>query len=384
METLLLLNTYFAELSRRYGFKIRFEFDQSDIEFSAEDSRILSEIKKSLTDFTNENQEKPKKDANICNFCQKQFSHESILEYHKTQIHSNPTASELTEQEFSICLQCQKCFKTHSEFQAHECDMKLKLPQNMESLQSKFKCGICHETFKTVSRIKFHFEQCCDNQEKHCDKCDNFKTKSHLSLQIHRKEVHKESLNCQLCPKTFKLKTSLVKHLISSHEKRNVSFQCDKCPKKFIKKVYLTNHLLRFHHLRKENLCVHCGEAFLTSESLKKHTQEHFSNLTFKCDTCQKVFKRKDKWKNHLAIHSGIKPHQCQICPKKFITKTKLNEHLRRHNGEKRFSCLLCSKVYSGSYDLRKHMKKIHVKVGKNIQPNVPLTPQIIAYIEKK
>ena len=53
----------------------------------------------------------------------------------------------------------------------------------------------------------------------------------------------------------------------------------------------------------------------------------------------------------------------------------------RRHSGEKRFSCLVCNKMYSGSYDLRKHLKKSHPNISKNIKPNVPLTPQILANI---
>ena len=388
MDTLQFLNTYFMKLSRNYGLKIIFEFDKAEIGFSVEDLRILSEIKKHLTDLSKEAEPQQKSPPSLtCESCQKQFSHQAILDYHRTEIHLNskdsPVRTQLKLQEFSSCIHCLKCYKTQNEFQVHECDIKLKLPPKMLNLQSRFKCGNCQEVFKTASRIKFHLEQCCDDQQKKCDKCD-FESKSHLYLQKHKNEVHGDLLHCQLCIKSFKLKTSLVKHLISSHEKRNVSFQCDKCPKKFIKRVYLTNHLLRFHHLPKENLCLHCGQAFLTSESLKRHTDEHFSNVTFKCDSCGKVFKRKDKWKNHLAIHSGIKPFECQICHKKFIAKTKLNEHLRRHNGEKRFSCLLCAKVYSGSYDLRKHMKKMHAKVAKNIQANVPLTPQIIACIEKK
>ena len=381
MEALHFLNAYFIKLSRTYGFKIKFEFDKVEIGFSVQDLRILSEIKKHLT----KEEEQQQSSKFICEFCQKQFSHQAILDYHRTEIHGNSKDSQkLKLQEFSSCVHCLKCYKTHNEFQVHDCDMKLKLPLKMLNFQSKFKCGNCLEVFKSASRIKFHLDFCCDNQAKKCDKCD-FESKSYLTLQKHKSEFHGDLLNCQLCPKSFKFKTSLVKHLISSHENRNVSFQCDKCPKKFIKKVYLTNHLLRFHHLAKENLCLHCGQAFLTSESLKRHiTDEHFSSVTFKCDICEKMFKRKDKWKNHIAIHSGIRPFECDICHKNFITKTKLNEHLRRHNGEKRFSCLLCAKVYSGSHDLRKHMKKMHAKVAKNIQANLPLTPQIIACIEKK
>ena len=64
-----------------------------------------------------------------------------------------------------------------------------------------------------------------------------------------------------------------------------------------------------------------------------------------------------------------------------FIRKTKLDEHVRRHKGEKRFSCLVCNKTYSGSYDLRKHLKNIHPSIGKNIIPEMPLTPQLISSI---
>ncbi len=104
--------------------------------------------------------------------------------------------------------------------------------------------------------------------------------------------------------------------------------------------------------------------------------------------------------KFHEAVHSGEKPHKCTQCTMRFISKAKLNEHLRRyaqffsyeneknsynfplsfyfrHSGQKRFACVVCSKLYSGSHALRKHLRVKHPQVGKNIKPNVPLTPQM-------
>ncbi len=83
----------------------------------------------------------------------------------------------------------------------------------------------------------------------------------------------------------------------------------------------------------------------------------------------------------HLSINTGIRPHRCTLCPQSFATKSKLTDHSRRHSGEKRFSCLVCNRAYSGSHDLRKHLKKCHPSISKNIKPNVPLTPQILANI---
>ena len=290
METLQLFQKYFFKLTEKYGFKINFNFEKCELNLEIEDLQKLLQIGEILreTEISEKSAENLK-----CEQCQKTFSHKTIIQFHRQEIHGNQTSPNLSEQEFSCCVQCHKCYKTHEDFQKHECELKLKLPQNLEEFQSKFKCGQCFETFKTISRIKFHMKH-CKNEELNCDKCE-FKSKSSQKLQIHKSTKHGQNFKCELCDKSFKLKTSYHKHLIAKHESQNVSYQCDKCPKKFIKKIYLTNHLLRFHHLKKDNLCNHCGEMFLTQETLKKHVFEHFNSMTYKCTSCDKVFKRKDK-----------------------------------------------------------------------------------------
>ncbi len=269
-------------------------------------------------------------------------------------------------------------------------DTNSKRTEQRSTTLRSYACERCGEKFKHSSRVKWHRSWCLDGASNlTCQFCDRkqseFKTRADLVSHLSRNHPEEEQpFACYFCDARFKLNTSLQKHLHVKHEQSSSSFQCQECPKRFVKKVYLTHHQSRFHNLPKNLLCQECGSSFISQSAFRNHIRSH-QNPTqqlYKCSVCSKDFKRKDKLKIHMiSVHEGVKPFQCEICPKSFVTKSKLSEHSRRHAGERRFSCLICNKRYSGSSDLRKHLAKTHPSIFQNIEPNLPLTPQIVASI---
>lgn len=64
-----------------------------------------------------------------------------------------------------------------------------------------------------------------------------------------------KSFFCEECGLSFKLRTSLQKHLVHRHERAQNNHACTDCGKIFSKRIHLTNHRAKEHQLEKNFLC---------------------------------------------------------------------------------------------------------------------------------
>ncbi|XP_061725731.1 endothelial zinc finger protein induced by tumor necrosis factor alpha-like isoform X2 [Cydia pomonella] len=230
-----------------------------------------------------------------------------------------------------------------------------------------------------------------------------------------------KKLKCDVCSKTFTLKTDLMKHLmvhILSLEEGNQQGHLNKDESNFVRfksNVIVIKNLAcpvskqcvaknvpskakqttlqpniaidTFPHTSTANsyVCDTCGKIFLQKHCLISHFKVHLrgkqllnyahkmpcqrpkqlSTLKLKgakletCETCKKGFSKPNKLKRHQRIHTGEKPYCCQICQKKFTTNNNLHIHMRTHTLEQPYSCDVCEKKFSQASALKTH-KRVH------------------------
>lgn len=193
---------------------------------------------------------------------------------------------------FHCCPLCQKLFVKWQIFLKHVTDHK----------EKSFKCLICSEKFDST----------------------------YVYLE-HYKLVH--MLQCRLCMKSFKAKSTFHYHMKQNHSKLITRYVC-KGPD--------------------------CNKVFHTKQSLKRHQSEHMDGFKYQCKECHITFKGYDKYRYHVqTIHEGERRHLCTVCGRRFFQNTHLLDHMWLHTGEKRYKCKKCGKSYTSSSHLKKHVTRV-------------------------
>lgn len=140
-----------------------------------------------------------------------------------------------------MCEECLAWFSTHSKMNRHYREQHLQKKKT-------FPCGQCGSIFKRKEHLARHIRSTHQNKRLYCPLCPSSyiqgsKLKTHLQekhgvykcgkchsiVNLISSELHtcssidsplQELFNCQLCPKTYKRKAYLSKHLLSVHVKK--------------------------------------------------------------------------------------------------------------------------------------------------------------------
>ena len=243
------------------------------------------------------------------------------------------------------------------------------------------------------------------------DHCTN-----HIKL-VHTKEKKLETLNCNICDKTFYSEENLRRHILSHSEKE--VFSCPKCSKKYQSYSALISHIKAKGHTypgeqeypeykdmkavgySRSEKCEICHRMV---GRLEHHMKEHHSeqSRTFSCSICEFMTDRKDSLTKHerlkhklvnrafknldktldinnpswtcfdckktLTSMKAIEDHMmlkycqensCKTCGKSFTLRYNLLQHVRDvHENPQTFECNHCSKSYAHKSSLTKHLKK--------------------------
>lgn len=134
-----------------------------------------------------------------------------------------------------------------------------------------------------------------------CKECGS-SFKRNYSLQVHMSCIHSETRNhkCSLCFKTFKVKTSLTRHMHS-------------------------------HSPCKIVVCEFCEKTFRNSGLYSKHVKTVHCNISFKCEICDKILKSRKGYLEHHKLHKDERPFQCAHCDATFKWREVLKKHVLNH-----------------------------------------------------
>ena len=161
-------------------------------------------------------------------------------------------------------------------------------------------------------------------------------------MHVHKINAHGQKddriISCSICKKIFKSIQGFTWHL-KTHEKPDTAevFKCDICEKSFALKTELKSHYSARHGVRREYKCDLCSKTFNQLGGLKRHKNDIHdkaidSNLR-KCNICEKTFtssRSKERLKRHVKdVHSEVKL-KCKICDNEFKSKSTLVKHMKK------------------------------------------------------
>ena len=126
----------------------------------------------------------------------------------------------------------------------------------------------------------------------------------------------KKPFKCNICGKSFAVKTGLTRHRVIHAD------QSDVCGDSFAKDV----DLKRKHVGEKCHKCNICDATYARKGHLTRHQQMYTGEKLFKCSECDKQFAKNYYLTAHMCIHTGGKPHKCG---RQFTRKSNLANHMK-------------------------------------------------------
>ena len=190
---------------------------------------------------------------------------------------------------------------------------------------------------------------------------------SDLKTQPKGKE---DQIKCDLCDKTFTLKSSLKKHM--DLHKETPSFECTYCKSTFKHRDTFRSHRAsckarppaerkeRKKRKNKAKTCDICGKQYAGHTSYKHHMLAHEGKFQYTCVVCSKQYNNELHYKEHLARHYGDKRFKCDECDHRTVSKADMKQHMRQHTDEKPFKCKYCDMEFTHISNCHTHQRNKH------------------------
>lgn len=297
-------------------------------------SRLSTDFEEEFRDLDDKSSKKSGK--HLCSTCNKTFSSSGSLRHHML-LHEG-------KKDFN-CDQCDKRFASSLTLKAHQ---KLHDDQILQ-----YACKHCERSFKTYNNMNRHVRsahfELSDGKLFGCDTClKDFKDPSAL---VAHKKIHDgiRNFKCETCSKAFLTGAQLRIHLRIHTGER--PFECQDCHQRFNTNGNLKSHI-KFRHqglkLKKEQLCVTCGSAFVNKHDLEVHIRKHTGELPFICDHCGKGFRSARHCEEHKRTHTSERPYKCNTCQEAFKGPGGLRCHFKANA-----NC--CSNARRGAFSVKRN-----------------------------
>ncbi|XP_037045726.1 zinc finger protein 423-like [Bradysia coprophila] len=277
------------------------------------------------------------RDEFFCDICESEicFETEASIEEHMKSRHC---AESIKEQGLN-CSTCNKDFVTLKQFKAHmrrhdksmwkPCPICNKsyssLSRHMNDKHLNIRnhvCEICGSAYKQWVSLKEHIEtHHMPHEEFFCDICNNgkdYRSKAHLKkhfAKVHakvnqrRKNLCKPFYECEFCNEKLSSRYTLKTHLATRHNVvgDDSNFPCNVCDKTFTLKSSLVVHAKL--HTGKLHICRECGQSFNHPNYLRKHLNRHKDIKKRKCTLCEKEYVQNVDLRLHMKkVHGVIVP----------------------------------------------------------------------------
>ncbi|KAH7704109.1 zinc finger protein [Aphelenchoides avenae] len=179
--------------------------------------------------------------------------------------------------------------------------------------------------------------------------------------QRNRPRKHKcPHSTCKWSEISFKANPKLLRHIKAQHADAAETIHCKLCGETFKEKYNLTAHLKHKHIEDEAYPCDQCDRVFKWKNSLTEHKRLH-TGEAFKCEHpgCGLVTAFKQHYKKHMRAHEG-KPFKCEECGEAYMYSDCLRRHtMVEHSSDaQRFYCDLCNYSTLRQDGLKEHRQK--------------------------
>ena len=289
--------------------------------------------------------------------------------------------------------QCDLCNRKYVQKEGLQKHLSGHIKYDVDTKSNLYKCCLCDEYFPKRDRVHSHLASHKLTYQHKCLICDRmFENKNLWSVHQYQ-HAGVSATRCQVCQKPCRNAHALYEHKQRLHTERERSHLCMACGNAFLSKNSLGAHMKQVH-VAAVHSCDVCGLNFKTRGRMRSHRRiVHFTSADIKCKECGKMFKsnsrlqrhqttvhsnkktvckicglelsgtRTDYIKNHMISHEKV-PYklQCNYCPMKFKYTMLLTLHLHKHKGEVPIVCTYCKRTFPTEQSLRIHMKVHGVK----------------------
>ncbi len=269
-----------------------------------------------------------------CKTCGRSFTTQRQLNSHVTRAHKQRINRKprvgATRRKTRDLLECQVCGKRMVK-------AKLSWHQKTHSTNKPFQCDLCGKSFTYRHHLTQHESVHTGVKPFKCVQCDRaFSKKSDLTRH-RRTHTGAKPYQCVECGKAFAQRSVLTTHKRIHSSCRIIKTKEDSAKGEQVH----ASEQWETHTEVKPLECDVCGRTFTIKSNLTFHKQSQHLSL-HKCDFCGRAFGTEPRLQRHLVIHGDSNPHRCDDCGRCFTTPNSLKRHLVIHTGERPHQCDAC------------------------------------------
>ncbi|XP_037935731.1 zinc finger protein 664-like [Teleopsis dalmanni] len=282
------------------------------------------------------------------------------LKYDNSTIHSD----NINTDDFNLSKYDSRTDEDDSEFENYSSSYndedhipKIMTASAKQTQCSQLTCDYCNKTYKLKTTLKKHIKNCHDDSNLYkCSQC-NEKFQQERALNKHLRTKH-TGFPCDKCDKVYKSRAGLHVHKYNHSDVRKFACDVENCSKSYFSPKLLQAHKRIVHRADYYFVCETCGYRTKKKNYLVVHVRSHTGEKPFICTECNKGFASQALLTEHKPIHSSERPHKCQECGATFVTSKSLYHHKHLHLGIKKYVCKVCGKAYAQAAGLSGHMRQ--------------------------